>query len=50
MCSGVEALLLSAHFDEPVRVVLNRPFVFFVKDTKLDTIIFAGKVACPQQK
>jgi serpin B len=45
--TGVEIVPLSAIFDQPEEVLVDKPFIFLVKDTQLDTIIFCGKITNP---
>ena len=45
--SSIELVALSASLSLPKRVDINKPFLFFVRDTQLNAIIFAGKYANP---
>jgi serine protease inhibitor len=49
--SGTEIVPYSAlSGGELHEVVIDKPFLFLIKDTLLDTIIFVGKIANPAQK
>ena len=45
--SSIELVALSASLGIPKQVDINKPFLFFVRDTELNTVIFAGKYADP---
>lgn len=38
----------SAMIDEPVKLTIDRPFIFLIVDQPTGTVLFAGKVADPQ--
>jgi len=44
--SSVELVALAAGFSKTVDI--NKPFLFFVRDTKLNAILFAGKYSNPE--
>jgi len=48
--SGVELVPYSASFYPPEEIIVNKPFLFLIKDTLLDTHIFVGKIENPSQK
>lgn len=45
--SSIELVALSASLSIPKVVDINKPFLFFVRDTDLNAIVFAGKYANP---
>lgn len=45
--SSIELVALSASLSLPKTVDINKPFLFFVRDTDLNAIVFAGKYADP---
>jgi len=45
--SSIELVALSASLSLPKIVDINKPFLFFVRDTDLNAIVFAGKYADP---
>jgi len=45
--SSIELVALSASLSLPKKVDINKPFLFFVRDTDLNAIVFAGKYADP---
>ena len=47
--SSIELVALSASLSLPKKVDINKPFLFFVRDTDLNAIVFAGKYADPDQ-
>ena len=44
--SSVELVALAAGFSKTINV--NKPFLFFVRDTELNAILFAGKYSNPE--
>ena len=44
---SIELVALSASLSLPKTVDINKPFLFFVRETDLNVIIFAGKYADP---
>lgn len=47
--SSIELVALSASLSIPKVVDINKPFLFFVRDTDLNAIVFAGKYANPDE-
>jgi len=45
--TAVELVALSGQITEPEVIVIDRPFLFFVRDIQLHAIVFAGKVTNP---
>ena len=45
--TSIEFVRLFADFAEPNRVFINRPFLYYVRDTEEKTILFAGKYFNP---
>merc|ERR1711988_1250722 len=45
--SSVELVALSASLSGPKPITINKPFLFFVRDTKSNAILFAGKYSSP---
>lgn len=45
--SSIELVALSASLSLPKTIDINKPFLFFVRDTDLNAIVFAGKYADP---
>jgi serpin B len=37
----------SAQIDQPVQVLIDRPFYFAIEDTRTDTILFMGRLLNP---
>ena len=46
---GFELVPYSFDFDPPEEVTIDKPFIFVIMDTALDTIIFAGCIKDPSQ-
>ena len=42
--TGTEMLMAEMEFEPPVYIICDRPFVFVIYDTKMDTVAFMGKV------
>jgi len=45
--TAVELVALSGQITEPEVILIDRPFLFFVRDIQLHAIVFAGKVTNP---
>ena len=45
--TSIKLVALSASLSIPKTVDINKPFLFFVRDTDLNAIVFAGKYADP---
>ena len=45
--SAIELVGLSAALDVPKEIAINKPFLFFVRDKELKTILLAGKFSNP---
>lgn len=45
---GVEVSLYSLSFELPLNTTIDKPFLFLIKDTLHDTLIFVGKVSRPE--
>jgi serpin B len=45
--SAIELVALSASLSAPKTIDVNKPFLFFVRDTQLNAILFAGKYFNP---
>jgi len=45
--SAIELVALSASLSAPKTIDINKPFLFFVRDTQLNAILFAGKYFNP---
>jgi serpin B len=45
--SAIEIVSFSANLDLPKVININKPFMFFIRDTKLKAILFAGKYTNP---
>lgn len=46
--TSIELVTLSASLFRPKEININKPFLFFVRDTELNAIIFAGKFSNPE--
>ena len=46
--SAIELVALSASLSAPKTIDINKPFLFFVRDTQLNAILFAGKYSNPK--
>merc|ERR1712021_182692 len=46
--SAIELVALSASLSAPKTIDVNKPFLFFVRDTELNAILFAGKYSNPK--
>jgi serine protease inhibitor len=42
--TGIEMETTSALLEEPLRFIVNVPFLFFIRDTQSDTILFMGEI------
>ena len=46
--TGFEVALHSLSLELPLSLIVDKPFLFLIKDTLLDTIIFVGKISRPE--
>jgi serine protease inhibitor len=48
--AGVEIAAFSGFFEQPREVVINKPFLFSIRDRKRGTVLFIGKVMDPSKQ
>ena len=45
--SAIEIVSFQANFDLPKKIVIDKPFLFFIRDTQLKSVLFSGKYTNP---
>lgn len=45
--TAIELVTLSGDFQLPENIMINKPFLFFIRDISMKSIIFAGKFTKP---